>query len=149
MESKAGLNGLSTESAADEELTEKVELARSVINNTHQKLLGVREQLSARTATMDFHSNLELTKNLLESLRTSIGSWHNTVAQSVFTSKSDEDLVQISVTGGGEVRSVKLAREIVNPDDIATLEDFIALVIADLFQQIHYFAKNHLEYRDL
>ncbi|MDQ1265450.1 MAG: nucleoid-associated protein EbfC [Bacteroidota bacterium] len=49
--------------------------------------------------------------------------------QKTITAESGGGMVQVTITGGNHVVSIKLTPEIVNPDDIEMLEDLIVAAI--------------------
>ena len=49
------------------------------------------------------------------------------------------------MTGEGKVVSVKIDPVLINLDDISILQDFIAIVVTDLFQKISNYAKSKLK----
>lgn len=53
--------------------------------------------------------------------------------------------MEMSLTGEGKVVSVKIDPVLINLDDISILQDFIAIVVTDLFQKISNYAKSKLK----
>jgi DNA-binding YbaB/EbfC family protein len=53
------------------------------------------------------------------------------LAESEVTGTSGGGLVSLTMTGGGEVRSVKIDPKVVDPDDVETLEDLVVAAFAN------------------
>lgn len=53
-------------------------------------------------------------------------------------------LVQVTTTGAGEVRSVRIDPKVVDPDDVETLQDLIVGAIADASKQVTILAQDRL-----
>jgi DNA-binding YbaB/EbfC family protein len=52
-------------------------------------------------------------------------------AEAVVTGSAGGGVVTVEMTGGGEIRSVTLAPEVVDPDDIEMLQDLIVAALHD------------------
>ncbi|WP_421840134.1 YbaB/EbfC family nucleoid-associated protein [Mycobacterium sp.] len=144
MDTEGTMNGNST----PEDLADKLKLAQNVMDDTFQKLLRIKEQVVAKTTDLESlgaNSGLELTSNILENIGANFANLQEKIAQTIFTSSSDADLVEMSLTGEGKVVSVKIDPVLINLDDISILQDFIAIVVTDLFQKISNYAKNKLK----
>jgi DNA-binding YbaB/EbfC family protein len=53
------------------------------------------------------------------------------LAESEVTGTSGGGLVSLTMTGGGEVRNVKIDPKVVDPDDVETLEDLVVAAFAN------------------
>ena len=53
-----------------------------------------------------------------------------------FTASAGGGAVEVTVSGKREVISVKLAEEVVDPDDIEMLEDLVAAAVNDAIRQV-------------
>lgn len=53
------------------------------------------------------------------------------LAETEVTGTSGGGLVTVTVTGGGEVRAVSIKPEVVDPDDVETLEDLVVAALND------------------
>ena len=53
-----------------------------------------------------------------------------------FTAKAGGGAVEVTVTGKKAIKSIKLQEEIVDPDDIETLEDMIVAALNEAFAQV-------------
>jgi DNA-binding YbaB/EbfC family protein len=58
------------------------------------------------------------------------------LAESEVTGQAGGDLVTVTLSGSGEVRSVKINPKVVDPDDVETLEDLIVGAMADAHQAL-------------
>jgi nucleoid-associated protein EbfC len=53
------------------------------------------------------------------------------LAQAEVTGQAGGDLVSVTLTGSGEVRSVTIDPKVVDPDDVETLQDLVVGAMAD------------------
>lgn len=53
-----------------------------------------------------------------------------------FTASAGGGAVEITITGKHEITKVKLAEEVVDPDDIEMLEDLIAAAVNEAFRKV-------------
>lgn len=72
---------------------------------------------------------------LLESAQQALGAQAE-VAQSVVEGTAGGGVVKVEMTGSGEVTSVTLAPEVVDPDDIEMLQDLIVAALHDAGVQV-------------
>lgn len=59
------------------------------------------------------------------------------LAESEVTGQAGGDLVTVTLTGSGEVRSVTIDPKVVDPDDVETLQDLIMGAMADAHRALH------------
>jgi nucleoid-associated protein EbfC len=72
---------------------------------------------------------------LLESAQQALTA-HAQAAEQVVTGTAGGGVVTVEMTGAGEVRSVTLAPEVVDPADIAMLQDLIVAALHDAAHQV-------------
>lgn len=53
-----------------------------------------------------------------------------------FSAKAGGGAVEVTVTGGKQIKSIKLSEEIVDPDDIETLEDSIVAAVNEALKAV-------------
>ena len=53
----------------------------------------------------------------------------NEINQRRVTADSGGGMVVVTMTGGGDVTSIKISKEIINPDDIEMLEDLVVAAV--------------------
>ena len=53
-----------------------------------------------------------------------------------FTAKAGGGAVEVTITGKKEIKSIKLQEEIVDPEDIETLEDSIVAAVNEALKQV-------------
>lgn len=58
------------------------------------------------------------------------------IEETVFTGTAGGGLVSVEVTGTKEIQKVSIKPEIVDPEDIETLEDVLMLALNDAFKQV-------------
>ena len=58
------------------------------------------------------------------------------LAETELTGTSGGGLVTVTISGGGDVRSIKIDPKAVDPDDVETLEDLILLAITNASEQV-------------
>ena len=58
------------------------------------------------------------------------------MANSEYTAKAGGGAVEVTVTGLKEVKSVKIDKEVVDPDDVEMLQDLIMTCINDALSQV-------------
>jgi nucleoid-associated protein EbfC len=58
------------------------------------------------------------------------------IAETEVTGQAGGDLVSITVTGAGEVRSVRIDPKVVDRDDVETLQDLVAGAVADAYRAV-------------
>ncbi len=59
----------------------------------------------------------------------------NETAREVVTVTAGGGMVELAISGGLEVQSIKIAPEVVNPDDVEMLQDLIVAAINDGIQK--------------
>lgn len=67
---------------------------------------------------------LDLLKNLKE-VQQSLGNMQEKMKNIVVTGTAGGDMVKIEMNGGFEILTVKIAPEVINPDDPQMLEDLV------------------------
>src|SRR5690349_11553823 len=58
------------------------------------------------------------------------------LAETELTGTSGGGLVTVTISGGGDVRSIKIDPKAVDPEDVETLEDLILLAITNASEQV-------------
>ena len=61
-----------------------------------------------------------------------------------FTAKAGGGAVEVTVTGKKEIKSIKLQEEIVDPEDIETLEDSIVAALNEALKQVDEVSSNNM-----
>lgn len=59
------------------------------------------------------------------------------LAEAVVEGSAGGGMVKVVVTGAGEVQSVRIAPEVVDPDDVEMLEDLVLAAVSDGFRRAH------------
>jgi hypothetical protein len=72
---------------------------------------------------------------LLESAQQALSAQAE-AADQVVTGTAGGGVVSVEMTGGGEVRSVTLSRDVVDPDDVEMLQDLIVAALHDAAHQV-------------
>ncbi len=54
-------------------------------------------------------------------------------------------LVKVSATGKGEILEIKIAKEVIDPDDIETLEDLVTVAVRDAIDQANAMREERLK----
>jgi nucleoid-associated protein EbfC len=58
------------------------------------------------------------------------------LAETELTGTAGGGLVTVTISGGGEVRSVKIDPKVVDPDDVETLEDLVLAAVTNASEQV-------------
>ena len=66
------------------------------------------------------------------------------LAEAEVTGTAGGGLVTVTMTGGGEVRSVKIDPKAVDPDDIETLEDLVVAALANASENMRNLAEEKM-----
>jgi DNA-binding YbaB/EbfC family protein len=61
------------------------------------------------------------------------------------TSSSGGGMVTVTADGRGQVRSIKIDKSVVNPDDVEMLEDLVAAAVADAQQRAEALAQEEMK----
>ena len=61
-----------------------------------------------------------------------------------FTAKAGGGAVEVTVSGKKEIKSIRLSEEIVDPDDIETLEDSIVAALNEALKQVDEFSSSSM-----
>ena len=120
-------------------LKDRLNAAQQAMNDARRKIESMNQEVNARKNTVNelFASgNISNMANQLEAAKRQFADLQKNLSEAIFTSVSDGGLVQMSLKGNGDVVSLKVSPEIVDRDDIETLEDFIAGVVSDGIKQI-------------
>ena len=72
---------------------------------------------------------------LLESAQEALAAQAK-AAEEVVVGSAGGGVVTVEMTGAGEVRSVTLAPEVVNPDDVEMLQDLVVAALNDATRQV-------------
>ena len=67
--------------------------------------------------------------------------FQNKVAEMTVEGRSGGGLVTVTMSGGGEVRSVKIDPGAVDPDDVETLEDLVVAALANASENMRKLAE--------
>lgn len=59
------------------------------------------------------------------------------LANTVVTGVASGDLVQVEITGDFRVKSVKVGKDAVDPEDVETLEDLLVVAFNDAIAKVH------------
>lgn len=64
--------------------------------------------------------------------------------EKVFTAKAGGGAVEVTVSGKKEIKSIKLQEDIVDPEDIETLEDSIVAALNEALKQVDEFSSSSM-----
>ena len=59
--------------------------------------------------------------------------------------KAGNDLVQIVMSAQGELKNIKIKKEVINPDDVETLEDLILSAFRDAMNKAESISKENMQ----
>lgn len=66
------------------------------------------------------------------------------IDETIYTSSVGGGMVEVSLYGNKSVQSVKIKKEVVDPDDVEMLEDLVASAVGDALNKIAEDEKNRL-----
>jgi len=64
--------------------------------------------------------------------------------QEVITVTSGGGMIELAINGGLEVQSIKIAREVVDPDDVEMLQDMIVVAVNEGIQKAQAMMSNRM-----
>lgn len=64
--------------------------------------------------------------------------------EKIITASSGGGMVEVTVTGKKEVKSIKIKEEVVDPDDIETLEDLVLAAVNEAVRQAEEFSQKEM-----
>jgi nucleoid-associated protein EbfC len=73
--------------------------------------------------------NLQQLMQQAQKMQQQLAEAQTALAEAEVTGTSGGGLVSVTMTGGGEVRSVKIDPKVVDPDDVETLEDLVVAAL--------------------
>ncbi|HET7813106.1 MAG TPA: YbaB/EbfC family nucleoid-associated protein [Candidatus Baltobacteraceae bacterium] len=66
------------------------------------------------------------------------------LANTVVTGSASGESVRVEITGDHRVKSIKIAKEAVDPDDVETLEDLLVVALNDALKKVEETAQNKM-----
>jgi len=67
----------------------------------------------------------------MQKMQTDMAAAQDALAQATVEGSAGGGMVTVTVTGAGEVQSVHIAPEVVDPDDVEMLEDLVLAAVGD------------------
>ena len=64
--------------------------------------------------------------------------------EKIITATSGGGMVEVTVTGKKEVKSIKIKEEVVDPDDIETLEDLVLTAVNEAIRQAEEYSQKEM-----
>lgn len=89
--------------------------------------------------------NLQKMMKQAQEMQTKFTAVQERVGQEVMEGQAGNGLVKAVVNGKGELKSIKLDKSVVDPEDIDTLEDLILVAFKDAKDRIDNFANSEIQ----
>jgi nucleoid-associated protein EbfC len=88
--------------------------------------------------------NLQQLMQQAQKMQQQLAEAQAALAEAEVTGTAGGGLVTVTMTGGGEVRSVKIDPKAVDPDDIETLEDLVVAALANASENMRNLAEEKM-----
>ena len=88
--------------------------------------------------------NLQQLMQQAQKMQQQLAEAQAALAEAEVTGTAGGGLVTVTMTGGGEVRSVKIDPKAVDPDDIETLEDLVVAALANASETMRNLAEEKM-----
>ena len=72
----------------------------------------------------------------LRKMQDAMAKAQDELANTVVTGTASGDLVQVQITGDFQVKSVKVGKDAVDPEDVETLEDLVTVAFNDALAKV-------------